>query len=228
VKLDVAVDGKGVGVGVVGGDDARRLQWHPGDAPPRVVALHDVVRVRERFVHVAELERLAVRHVRPEAVVDDGFVLAGVKRVHHRLQRLVAHVDEVHHVLRDVTVGRRDERNRLADEPHLVARQCPLLDAVQPAGHRLVVGGHVVAGQHEFAVRMVLRSSGVDRFDSRVWMRRPEERDVQAVLGRDVVDVLRLPREDAPVLHAVQARARELLAVSRPVVVGVRRPLRRS
>jgi len=82
--------------------------------------------------------------------------------------------------------------------------------------------GDVLAREHQFALRVVLRPTGVEVGDLGVGVGRPQQAHLQAPRRRDVVDVLGPSREDAMVLDALEARPREPAVGGLGFAVGVR------
>lgn len=132
---------------------------------------------------------------------------AGVKRltgVDDRRQRVVLDVDQCQRVVGRVLVGRDHERDLLALEAHLVARE-----------HRLGVVGdrrhprqserlEVLGRDHGGDVRVRERLGGVDRDDPSVCVGAAEHRAVDHSRQPDVVEIGALAADESRVLLALQ------------------------
>jgi len=232
MQLDVTVDVEGVGLLVVGSDGTGRLEWDARDASPRVLSLDDVIGVLERRIRVAELEAFVVDDVRADGFVEYDLVFAGGHPVSDRVHGLVLDVHQIGDILRGVSVGRDDGDDRFPDEPDLLVGQRPLgecgrfavftrRDAADTGRHRVVLTLDILGGEDEFAVQVGLGLLGVDGDDFGVGVHAAHQRHVQAVLRRDVVDVLGFARQNAVVLDSREPLPRERLAARVRFGVGV-------
>ena len=196
--------------GVEVGDDPARLERRRMAARVDDVAGHDRVGLGERAVGgrlVAGLPRRA-RQVVGLAVL----VVADQRRVVvERLagvddggQRLVVDVDQLQRVARRVLVGGDDERDLLALEADLVARQ----HGLGVVGDRRHPGEperlEVLRGDDGGDVRVRERLGRVDRVDPRVGERAAQDRAVEHAGQPDVVEVRALAADEARVLLALQ------------------------
>ena len=171
-------DGVGLGEGAVGG---RLVAGLPGRAR-EVVALAGLVVADQRRVGV---ERLAG--------VDD------------RRQRLVLDVDQLQRVVGRVLVGRDHERDLLALEADLVAREHGLRVVGDRRHPRQAERLEVLGGDDRGDVGVRERPRRVDRDDARVRVRAAQDGAVHHARQPDVVQVGALAADEARVLLALQA-----------------------
>ena len=171
-------DGVGVGEGTVGGLLVARLPGRAGE----VVGLALLV--------VADQGRVVVERL---ARVDDG------------RERLVLDVDQLERVARRVLVGRDHERDLLALEANLVARE----HGLRVVGDRRHPGEaqrlEVLGGDDGRDVGVLERPGGVDRDDLRVREGAAQDSAVHHPGQADVVEVGPLAPDEARVLLALQA-----------------------
>ena len=125
--------------------------WPP-ERCQRSRSLTTTIGLGEVALDVAEVEGALVGAVRLQGLVHQrGAVGQGALRVGHRGQRLVLHLDELQRVLGQVAAVRDDDRDALADVPHLVRRQAaPGVPGRVGAevGHRVAQFGGLGAGDH--------------------------------------------------------------------------------
>ncbi len=142
------------------------------------------------------------------------------RAVGDRGQRLEVDVDQRGRVLGDVAAVGDHQRDRLADEAHLVLgeaiRHQRLLDRRigHQQRHRLPphAFGQVRVGDDGMHARQRQRARLVDAADVRMWMRAAQHRDLEHTRQMDVVDVARAPGEEGRILLALDARAEPLRA----------------
>ena len=209
-RLVAVVDVELPGLRVEVGDDAARLERRRVAARVDDVAAHDGVGLGERAVGgllVAGLPRRA-----REVVALAGLVVAdqrrvGVERlarVDDRRQRLVLDVDQRQRVVGRVLVGRDHERDLLALEADLVAREHGLRVVGDRRHPRQAERLEVLGGDDRGDVRVRERRRGVDRDDPRVRVRAAQHRAVDHPRQPDVVEVGALAADEARVLLALQ------------------------
>ena len=193
------------------GDHAARLERGRVAAGIDDVARHDRVGLGERAVRRLLVAGLPGRA--REVVALAGLVVADQRRVRvqrlagvdDRRQRLVLDVDQLQRVVRRVLVGRDHERDLLALEADLVARE----DGLRVVGDRRHPGEperlEILRRDHGGDVRVRERPRGVDRDDARVRVRAAQHRPVHHPRQPDVVEVGALAADEARVLLALQA-----------------------
>ncbi len=195
--------------------------------------LADEVGRRERRLHVAELERHRLVHVRPVAVLVDAHlrVLQRILDGHEGAQRLVLHLDQLGRALGRLLVHRGHRRDRVADHAHLLhAERFLVLRHRQDAelhARQVVPGDHRVdAGQRAGARR-------VDALDERVRMRAAQQLAVGHPRHHHVVGELGLADDLGPRVDLGQRLADDrepvfLHALSPPSSAGRRARRRRG
>ena len=210
-RLVAVVDVELAGLGIEVGDDAARLERRRMAARIDDVAFDNGVGLGERAVggrlvaglpgrarEVVALARLVVADQRRVGVER----LAGVD---DRRQRLVLDVDQLERVVRRVLVGRDHERDLLALEADLVARE----HGLRVVGDRRHPGEperlEVLGGDDSGDVGVRERPRGVDRDDARVRVRAAQHRAVDHPRQPDVVEVGALAADEARVFLALQA-----------------------
>ena len=140
-----------------------------------------------------------------------------IRRRGRRGQRLVIDLDELGGVERRAAALRQNDRHRLADVPHALARERP----ARRLGHRRAVvradrpqrthrpdavRRHVGADEDRDDAGGGRRRTDVDRADARVRVRRAHDRAVQCIGNGEIGDELAAPREEAQVLLAEHPR----------------------
>ena len=210
-RLVAVVDVELAGLRVEVGDHPARLQRRRVAARVDDVAGDDRVGLGERAVGRLLVAGLPRR--RGEVVALAGLVVAdqrrvGVERlarVDDRRQRLVLDVDQRQRVVGGVLVGRDHERDLLALEAHLVARQHGLRVVGDRRHPREPERLEVLGGDDGGDVRVRERARGVDRDDLRVRVRAAQDLAVDHPRQADVVEVGALAADEARVLLALQA-----------------------
>ena len=139
-------------------------------------------------------------------------------RVEHRLERLVLGLDQLGRVLGERTALGDDERDRLADVAHSLARE----DGVSLVRHHAVLDrpgrqgvdspAELRAGDDGDDARESARRPRLDSPEPRVCVRAADKRGVREPRKLDVVEVRRLAAEEASVLAAWK-RASDVLPV---------------
>ena len=199
-RLVAVVDVELAGLRVEVGDDPARLERRRVAARVDDVARDDRVGLGERPVGRLLVAGLPGRA--REVVALTGLVVAdqrrvGVERlarVDDRRQRLVLDVDQLQRVVRRVLVGRDHERDLLALEAHLVAREHGLR-VVGDRGHPGQAERLEILGRDDGRdVRVGERLRGVDRDDAGVRVRAAQDRAVHHPGQPDVVEVGALRR----------------------------------
>ena len=240
-RLVAVVDVELAGLRVEVGDHPARLERGRMAARIDDVARHDRVRLGEHAVRRLLVAGLPGRA--REVVALPGLVVAdqrrvGVERlarVDDRRQRLVLDVDQLERVVRRVLVGRDHERDLLALEADLVAREHGLRVVGDRRHPREPERLEVLRGDDGGDVRVRERLRGVDRDDARVRVRAAQHRPVDHPGQPDVVEVGALAADEARVLLALQAteadrtlglRARQVLGWS-SIVAMLRPPVSR-
>ena len=150
----------------------------------------DVICSFQRFVDVAELERLQPVDVAELAVGMDARlgVLERLDRIRNRLQRPVLHFQQIARFGCSLLVARHHRRDRVADVAHAAAQA-----GIRP-GSPAECRGHreILAGKHEVDARVRFRFCDVDRLDERVRLRAAQELHVQHARQGYVVGEARL------------------------------------
>ena len=165
----------------------------------------------EVALDIAEVEGALVGAVRLQGLVDQrGPVGESTLRVHHRGQRLVLDLDELQCVLGQVTAVRDDDRDALADVPHLVRGQAApgVPGRVRTeVGHRIAQFGGLRAGDHRVHARCGLGPGGLDPRDPGVRVRAAQHGRVQGARGDPVGDVAAPAQQELRVLDAADRLA---------------------
>ena len=168
--------------------------------------------VDRRLVAVAPV----VADVVGDLVVHGRADRVGRAQVDHRWQLLVLDLDELGRVLGLEQRLGDDERDLVADVPHLALRQHrvrrllhrrAVLAVDQPAARQATdLGlGEIGAGDDVDDAGRLLRSVELDRLDARVRVRAAQEDAVGLPRQGDVVGVVAGAGDEAPVLAAAQA-----------------------
>ena len=207
----VGVDGEAAGARVVLGDGPDGLQRLATRAVPAEPVPHDDVGLGEVTLDVAEVEGALVGAVRFQGLVHQrGAVGQGALRVGHRRQRLVLDLDELQRVLRQVTAVRDDDRDALADVPHLLRRQAapgvPRRVGAE-VGHRIAQFGGLGASDHRVHAGCGLGLVGLDPHDPGVRVRAAQHGRVQGAGGDPVGDVAAAAEQELRVLDAADRLA---------------------
>ena len=210
-RLVAVVDVELAGLRVEVGDHPARLQRRRVAARVDDVPGDDRVGLGERAVGgllVARLPRRAGEVVGLAVLVVADQRRVGVERlagVDDRGQRLVVDVDQRQRVARDVLVGRDHERDLLALEADLVARE----HGLRVVGDRRHPGQaerlEVLGGDHRGDAGQRERRRGVDRVDLGVRVGTAQDRAVHHPGQADVVQVGALAADEARVLLALEA-----------------------
>ncbi len=128
-------------------------------------------------------------------------------------ERDVRDLDDLGGVNRDIGVGRRERRDRLADEARMLGREggpvgreeaVALQTGREGRDHRRE-RAPVEDGDHAGTLP---RRARLHRGHARVSVGAPHEGDVQASLGTDVVEVRAATGEEARILHSLDDGAR--------------------
>ena len=180
-------------VAVARGERGVLLHRHMGVALEEEHVLEYVVRLRQRLLDIAELERLVAMDVARLAIVVNArlrmrqsFLGRGNRR-----QRLIFHFDQFQRLGCRLFVFRDHCRHRIADIAHALGRERVL---VLRHRHDAVGNGKIAPGQHQLHARMAFSARDVDRFDSSVRMRRAQQLRVEHARQREVVGVAQLAR----------------------------------
>ena len=207
----VGVDGEAAGARVVLGDRADGLQRLPARAVPAEPVPDDHLGLGEVALDIAEVEGALVGAVRLQGLVyQRGPVGQSALRVDHRGQRLVLDLDELQRVLGQVAAVRDDDRDALADVPHLVRRQAaPGVPGRVGAevGHRVAQLGGVGAGDHRVHAGCGQSLGGLDPQDPGVRVRAAQHGGVQGAGGDPVGDVAAPAEQELRVLDAADRLA---------------------
>ena len=123
-------------------------------------------------------------------------------RVAHDRQRLVLDIDQLQRVLGEIAALRRDRRDRLADEAHLLRREAVHAPLLRHRRRRLAPAHRVLACHDRDDARRALGRARVERCDLRVRERAAQDRAVQHARERQVIDELRPSCHELPVLDA--------------------------
>jgi len=157
--------------------------------------LEHVVRAGNRRVGVTKLECLQPVDVALLGIVVNAGITARLYwlerflRRADRVERLVAHVDQVERFGRRLLVPGDDRGERIADVAHMLGREriFVLADRQDAEGD-----GEILAGEHQVHAGMRLGARHVDGLDQRVRVRRAQKLDVQHARQHDVVGKARL------------------------------------
>ena len=209
-RLVAVVDVELAGLRIEVGDHAARLERRRMAAGIDDVARHDGVGLGERTVRRRLIAGLPGRA--REVVALPGLVVAdqrrvGVQRlagVDDRRQRLVLDIDQLERVVRRVLVGRDHERDLLALEADLVAREHGLRVVGDRRHPRQPERLEVLGGDDRGDVGVRERPRGVDREDARVRVRAAQDGPVDHPRQPDVIEVGALAADEARVLLALQ------------------------
>ena len=176
----------------------------------------------ERGVGVAVDVVLTPGDIAAEVVPDRRARL--VERLFHRADRrqlLVVHLDQLAGVLGGGAARGDDDRDRVADQPHLVGGQRRLRWAVDGLRadelERQRALRHLGAGEHEGDARRAASRDRLHTEDASVRERAAQERGVQHPGELQVVHVAAAAGQDARVLHAGDASADETFHHATPV-----------
>jgi hypothetical protein len=185
--------------------------------------LEDVVRIRQRFIDVAELVGLVAVDVAALAVVVDARLGIGEALFGRgdRRQGPVLHVDQLQRLGRGLLVDRDHRGHRVADVAHALARERML---VLRHRHDAVGDRELGAGEHQVHARMRLRARNVDRLDQRVRLRRAQQLAMQHARQDEVVGEARLADRLGA---AVDAAARLADRVEALLLLGLERRVHR-
>ena len=209
-RLVAVVDVELAGLRVEVGDHAAGLERRRMAARIDDVARHDGVGLGKRAVRRLLVTGLPGRA--REVVALPGLVVAdqrrvGVERlagVDDRGQRFVLDIDQLERVVRRVLVGRDHERDLLALEAHLVAREHGLRVVGDRRHPREPQRLEVLGGDDGGDVGVRERLRGVDRDDACVRVGATQDRAVDHSGQPDVVEVRALAADEARVLLALQ------------------------
>jgi len=198
------------GLGIEVGDHPARLQGRRVAAGVDDVPAHHgvglgegpvgrllVARLPGRACQVVALARLVVADERC-------FRVKRLARVDHRGEGLVLDVDEREGVIGRVLVGGDDERDLLALEADLVARQHRLRVVGDRRHPGQPEGFEVLGGDHGGDVGLREGARGVDRNDLGVGEGAPQDCSVEHARELDVVQVGALPADEARILLALE------------------------
>ena len=197
--------------------------------------LADVRRRLDRRVGaVAVAARPGVADVVGRGIVDRGAHALRGRRVDHRREHVVVHVDQIGRIARLIERLGHHEGDQVTDEERLVVAE----DRMLGFDHRRVVGvldqpaarqaadlAEVRAGVDAEHAPRLRRGGGIDAEDLRVRVRRAHERGIGLLRQRDVVGVLTASGEEALVLATLDRLADESLScvhtfVSRTTVLS--------
>ena len=156
------------------------------------------VRLGERRLHVAELQRHRLVDVRPIAVLVDAHLRMGQRVLdrHQRAERLVLDLDQLAGALRRLLVDRGHRRHRIADHADLVdAERLLVLGDGQDAE---LHGRQVAPGDDRVDAGQGPRPRGVDALDQRVGVAAPQELPVGHAGQHHVVGEARLADDLGP------------------------------
>ncbi len=196
-------------------DAAAVLHGDPGLPMGQQVDLEGAIGLRKGGIRIAPLEvALDEEVVLPALVQSRGTVADRVLHAGHHLQRLVVHVDEGGGVLREVAIVRQDGGHRLAGEQDALAREARKGGALpgrvgRVATDRRGVLGQLCPGDDPMDAWGGLGRGGVDGADAGMRHGAAHEGDLQHAGQDDVVDVVRLAKQEAGILRALDPRTHE-------------------
>ncbi len=124
-----------------------------------------------------------------------------------RRQRLDLDVDERQRVLGNGGRVGEHERDRLADVTHLALRyhrlreRLEIRQRLQPHGDARHAVAHILGRDHAVYARQGARARNVDRADAAVGNGAAQDRRVQHVAAREIVDILPPPAQKPQILE---------------------------
>ena len=138
--------------------------------------------------------------------MEDHVVLQRLLPVEHERQRLVLDLDELGRVARELASPRSHRGDRIPDVPHLADREGVVLDVRagrrRELEERIGEDRHLVAGECPVDAVELERLRDVDGLDPRMRIRRAHEVDEAHLVPLDVVEEDALALDEALVLLA--------------------------
>lgn len=190
------------------GNATARFHWRMRDAVLREARFDNEVGRRDDRVRLATREDLTRNEIAGNGVVEirravcDRCFVAG-----DSVDSVVVDLNQCGSVFCEVSVGGNDNSDGIADEEHLVDRQCWRFDRQ----NAFDVGSHakgrrplrqISAGENADDAFSSKRCAGVYRTDISVRVRRAHEADMQRAMHLDVVEITPLPRQKTAVFAA--------------------------
>ena len=202
------------------GEQAARLHGQRGVALGAEALAPRIGRVFERRVGIAEHGAEFHREIAAFVFKQQRFVLRRALPVRDGRQRLDVDFDGAERVLGDAGAVGQHHGQRLADIAHLVARHDRLAEGfelrhrLQPHRHQRDCIAEIGRGDDGMHAGDFCRPRHVDSADAAVGDRAAQDRRMQHVLAREIVDILAAAADEAKVLQPFDRLADE--RVDRP------------